>query len=405
MNFQNYFAAIVLLFLSVNLLGQEQQIMIPQIYEEALKKTTQRDMSFRVYPYVGAEIDVREMKELHPDLKIEDFVSIVPPHLDQFEEVSTLMTVVEDTHSDDLQLIIWLAGDYNTNHVTFYIDTYSSRNFKNAEKLNILGGKKPKKVNLYPFGKEGRTATEMFIRVPKTHGNELDKLVKTRKYKNRIYNKFAIGGFAGFGSGNVHHNYISTETNYPGWYDVVLSEKLLGMTASKYFGRFKIELKGTYQNIFQYTSYFKLRYAPPETTFTSNGVRVLKQNLRVETNQDRHSRHRLKLGLNVAPRIKLSNLMEIQPSVGYGYIFFLNEPYLANKHEGHIRSFDQEKTPFYEFGLNAEMTVGNNRALSIGFFYNIIDWQPVGYFESIEGVSLTRYYNGYNLSVGYTFGL
>lgn len=405
MSFQNIVLSIVFLFVCVNVSGQ-QTLIIPQNFDNALNQKKQVEVNLVVYPYVGSNIDVRDMKMKYPLLKVDDFVTIIPPDLSAYNTVSTLMTVVQDPESDKLALVIWLAGDYDTNDVTFLIDRNSSRSFIDAQKIKLKGGGKAKEVNLFPFGRTGRSAIKMFIKVPKKSEDELAGMIKTRKKsKQRIYNSFAIGATVGFGSGNVHHDYISTTTNFPGWYDVVLSEKLLGLTATKYFKSFKIEARGTYQNIFQYTSYFKLRYGEPEITFTDSGVRVVKENLRVDTNQDRHTRHRLKLGMLAAPRIKVGKLMEFQPSIGGGYIFFLNDPYLANKFEGNIKSFEQEKTPYLELGLNVEMTVGNKRSFSLGFFYNAIDWKPIGYFESIEGTSFTNTYRGYNLTLGYTYGL
>lgn len=395
----------VLFFTSVNLLGQQTTLIIPQTYEGALKNTKQLDVNLFAFPYEGSNIDVRDMKKKYPNLKVQDSITILPPNLSDFDEVSTLMSVVADTQSDSLALIIWLAGDYNTNDVTFFIDKNSSRSFKNAQKIQLKGGGKGKKVNVYPFGKIGRSPVEMFVKVPKNRGDELDELIKTRKYKNRITTEFGLGAFIGFGAGNMQHEYLSTETNFPGWYEVVLSEKIVGLSVAKYFRKFKIEARGTYQNIFQYTSYFRLRYGEREVFFSENGTRVINENVRVDTNRDRHTRHRLKLGLSAAPRFKLSKLMELQPYIGGGYILFFGDPYLANKFEGFLDPFQQPNTPFLDFGLNLETSVGYKQTLSIGFFYNIIDWQPVGYFEAIEGTNLNRSYRGYNFTVGYTFGL
>ena len=402
---QNYIIISLIMFAISSLAGQQQTIIVPQNYEEALHGTRQIAVDLRQYPYENNKIDVREMKRLYPGLKVKDHVIIRPPDLSNFQSTTTLMTVAKDPKSEDLELIIWLAGDYNTLDVTFFIDTYSSRDFSDAKQIKLKAGGKAKTAYIYPFGTDAREATEMLVRVPKLPGTDLEEFIKQRKYKKRIRSNFAIGAFAGFGSGKIHHDYTSTLTNFPGWYDVVLSEKLVGISISKYFQRFKIEAKGTYQNIFQYTSYFKLRYGEPEITFSSTGVRNVNENLRVETNQDRHTKHRFKAGLQIAPRFNLSPLMEIQPTIGAGYIFFRDEPYFANKFEGHIRSFEQEPTQFLEFGVNVEMTIGNEQSLSIGFFYNLIDWEPVGYFDTIEGVNLNNYYRGYNMSVAYTFGL
>lgn len=404
MNNHKLLTFFIFLFLSFNMFGQ-QTLIIPQNYEDALKRDKQEGVELFVFPYENVNIDVRDMKKRYPELNSEDFVRILPPNLSFYDDVSVLMAVVSDSRSDSTALIIWLAGNYQSNEVTFFIDKFSSRSFKNAQKIKLQGGGKAKKVHVYPFGKLGRSPVEMLVSVPKNRDDDLEKLINSRKYKNLMQNRFAIGGFLGFGSGSIHHDYISTETNFPGWYDVVLSEKLVGLSVSKYFKSFKLELRGTYQNIFQYTSYYKLRYDEPEVIFTANGGRYVNENLRVETNQDQHSKHRLKLGLLAAPRIKISKQMEIQPSIGGGYIFFLNEPYLANKFEGFIDAYEQPATQFLELGLNMEMSVGKQKSLTIGFFYNMIDWKPTGFYEAIEGTDINRHYRGYNMSVGYIMGI
>jgi len=382
-------------------------ILIPQTHEDLLKgdKIT-KNVQFFEYEFRSTKIDVRDMKKKYPDLVVEDFVEIIPPDLYAFGQVSILMAVVNEHKGEKAKLLIWFAGNYRTNNATFFIDDDFDRNYLNdSAPIHVSAGAKPTGIKVYPDGENSRPV-ELSIKIPKKKRKELSRYTEPiQKIKSKNSNNIVVGVYAGFGSGDVHHDYISTVTNFPGWYDGTLSEKHLGISIDKYFQKFKFGVNASYQNIFQYASHFKLRTGEREVIISPSGIRTVKENLITNTNIDEHASSRFELGLSTGFRIHLGPLMELQPTVNAGYLFYSGGQYLANRFENSYLRYDQKSDKFIEIGLEFDMVVGYQRSISVGFFYNNVDWNPEGFFDTIEGEDLNRHYRSFSFLLGYRFGL
>jgi len=382
-------------------------ILIPQSHEDAFRgEKTTTNVKFFEYTFKSTKIDVRDMKSKFPDLVEEDFVDVIPPDLSTFGQVSILMAVVNEYKIEKAKLLIWFAGNYKSNDVTFFVDEDFDRNYINdRDPITAKGGQKPKEIKVFPDGTDKRPI-ELYIKVPKKNKKQLNNQTKPiRKIKSKNAKNVVIGLYAGFGSGKVHHDYLSTVTNFPGWYDGTLSEKHLGITFDKYFSGFKLGVNAAYQDIFQYASHFKLRTAAREVTISPSGIRSVKENLLTQTNIDEHSSSRYELGLTAALRIHVGPLMEIQPTVNAGYLFYSSGEYLANRFDDSFLSYEHKRDKFIEVGVQFDMVVGYQKSLTLGFFLNSVDWSPEGFFESIEGEELKRHYRSFSFLLGYRFGL
>lgn len=384
--------------------GAFSQLNIPQLYDEKMNgEMNTTNVEFLAYPYQSSKIDLRDIKKRYPQLVIEDFIQIVPPILNGFNDETIVMGIIDKHLGSEAGLIIWIAGNYESNKVTFFIDENGDRNFLNDKKpMVVKGGRSPKSVEVFPYGKNN-ASRQLFVAVPKKAVTKKKRIKRLEKSKAKMLNNFSIGLLTQLGTAKLHHEYIKTKDNFPAWYDVNISEKQIGLTANYSLQSFRFGAIGTYQNIFQYTSYFKDRFAEPEI-INQGGSRIFRENIAEDPNRDIHSQHRFRLGLNAAYRLHLSRYSEFQPTIEAGAIYHGNGKYIANKHVEPQLAYDQVFSPFISYGGRFEFATGHHRTLAIGVMFGKVIWEPDGYFESFEGTEIQKSYNNWSIDIGYHFG-
>jgi len=386
--------------------GAVSQLVIPQLYDDKLAsgKTTE-DVQFFSYPYVSSKVDVRNMKSRFPGLRINNFIEIIPPDVNRFNDVSLLMGVF-DYRTENPALIIWVVGNYESNEATFFIDEYNDHNFLNdKEPVVIEGGQDPVKVEIYPYG-EGSLMREMWIAIPK---QKKKKLAKVKKEKTKLLNQLSVGPIIGFSSAEIfwerpNNNVYNGQSGFANWYDVDLLEKEIGLNVNYNLRFLRLGITGTYQNINQYTSFFTEQFGPRERVRSGNTI-VVRENTSSDPNLDLHSSNRFKLVGNVGIRLHLGTYVEVQPTVGFGYIYYLNGEYIANKFSEPQTSFTHKKDEVLDIGLRFEFTTGYKTAFFFGANFTSIFWDPEGYFNSLPTQVTESYYRSWNGFVGMHFSL
>ena len=394
----------IVLFICLDLTGQERQIVIPQQIEESIRgKKRVEDVSFYIYPHISNHIDVKHIKNIYPKLVIDDYVDIITPDLSRYGTTNLLMAVIQ-TSRDELKLVIWIVANYNTNYITFFIDETLDRSYVNdPAPVLILAGAEPHPISIYPYGKED-VVQSLNLAIPERKYSRKAKKITSLKPKVKLRNKFAIGVNASVGIAALKYTYDNNVTGFPAWYDVNLMEKQIGLNATYYHPSFKVGLLALYQNVFQYTSTFNVRIDNPEIIRVGN-QRITRTNVDVATNRDQHSKNRLQLGLQLAYRMHIGPSIEIQPLVGYGITNFLSNEYVVNKFDDDLLPFNHSNDKYWETGIQFEFATGVYKAMSLGFVYRSLDWSPDGYYESFDGTNLNKSYNSWNMTIGYTIGL
>lgn len=395
------------LFLMANISYSQQTILVPQQYEESLKEhRALDDLEFLAYPFVSDSIDTRDFKRRYPSIKAPDFIKVKLPDLRKFEEVTVLMGLIEGSKRNPSQLIIWLAGDHHTNKVTFFIDETLDRNFRNDSRpIVIHGGKAPKKVTIYPYGKNGLPHT-LFLAVPKKAPLAQKKINQARsKTNSKINNRFALSIHAGAGSGKLTYDFDNLVTGFQTWYQVKFTEKNVSMTLSYSLKYLRVGILADFQNSFYYTSYLNIRTDFPRVDVNpTTGQRIVYENVDTRINRDNHSNNRIQWGAFAALRLHITRTIEIQPTFTIGKTNYQPDHYTPRV-EMPEQTFDLNSPKFMEGGLRAEFAMRNNNAVYIGFAVNKIWWQPNDYFEtSFEQENLSTRLVTYKGFVGYQYG-
>ncbi len=384
--------------------GAFSQLNIPQLYDEKLTgEMNTTNVEFLAYPYQSSKIDLRDIKKRYPQLVIDDYIQVIPPVMDGFNDATIVMGVIDKHLGSEAGLVIWLAGNYESNKVTFFIDENGDRNFLNDKKpMVVKGGRNPKSVEVYPYGKNN-ASRQLFVAVPRKAVTKKKRIKRLEKSKAKMYKNFSVGLIVQLGTAKLHHDYIKDKDDFLAWYDVNISEKQIGLSANYNFRNFRLGGIGTYQNIFQYTSYFKDRFAEPEV-INQGGSRIFRENVAENPNRDIHSQHRFRMGLNAAYRFHLGRFSEFQPTIEAGTIYHGNGKYIANKHVKPQLTYDQVFSSFLSYGGRFEFATGRYRSLALGVMFGKVIWEPEGYYESFEGTELQKSYNNWSIDIGYHYG-
>lgn len=375
------------LFLFVGQLLFSQQITIPQFYEDKIgNKSMESNVEFYAYPYTSNQIDLRTFKKIYPTFEAPDYITIQAPDLSTNEGAMVLLGLLDRGKDGANSLVIWVAADYFSREVTFYIDRDMDRNyFNDGPAVTLKAGQRKQRVIIKPYG-ENSLSRELFLSVPRDQARKMIGGVDEQK-KQKITNQFAIGGHAGFGSGSLTYEYDNLDTGFPAWYTVNMTEKDFGVNLSYNFSKFKVGLDATYQNIFYYTSYLNIRIDNPEIRIDPNtGRSTIVENVAVNRNKDIHAKNRIQWGLSVAYRIHIGSV-EIQPTILGGITTYLPDTYTPD-FSFEEKAYAYSNGAFLEGGLRAEFATGNGGAFFLGIHANKTWWQPEGYFESLNHENL-----------------
>ena len=393
---------LVLVFASAILIAQERQVMLPTTFDSKLLDSEDlKDVSFYYYKFQSPKVDIRHFKTLYPTLQVPDYIDIKMPTLGTFQDTVVLMGVIGDAVNEN-DLIIWLAGDYETNKVTFYVDRTLDRRFDNdGPPLIIKASQGPVKVIIKPIGKASRK--ELYLAVAKKDESTFRKVLGLKNWKEKIQKQFSIELYAGMGVGDISYNYNNTETGFPAWYDVSLSSKNLGAFINYEFPKIKIGLGVQYMNMFYYTSYTNVRFDEPEIAFTSMG-QVTIDNVRVDRNLEIQPSNIFQYSLLGAYKIKVNKYAEIQPTIIAGVTQFSPQEFVPDRRESEI-GYPMKNNRFFDLGIRAEFTVAKRKAIFFGFSFNKIFWEADGFKESLPQQNFQSQYQTYKGLFGYRFAI
>lgn len=360
----------------------------------------QEHISFIAYPYNGAEIDLRDYKKRTPQLNVPDFITINPPDLVFYDNMTVLIGWIKANGQSEESLIIWLADNYETNEVTFYLDKKLSRDFeKDAEVLKISSNDKPVQV-IIDSDKSNAQSQELWLSVPE----KIVETVKVKKNKSKIQNQFSAGFQAGVGFGGLSYIYDNLDKGFPTWYSINYTEKNLGLSLSYNTSHLRFTLNGSYQNVYYYTSYLNVQFDEPETKFVpSIGRYKTIDNVQVDSNHDRHPNHHFQYSATIAARLFLLKGVEIQPLITVGQTVYSPGIYEGDRYE-ESHQFELTPNTFFETGMRFEFLSGTQKSIFIDVLYNRSQWKPKGFFESVPHENLDVDNATWKIVFGYRFG-
>lgn len=367
-------------FYGTMLFSQELQVMIPvQIDKQINSKETNSEIEFYEMKYSSDSINLKSLKKIYKNLDVPDYIKIEAPDLSGFNDTMVLLAAIDNQESEN-ELIIWLAGNYQTNKVSFFIDRTLDRNFNNDGKPTIIKSKQGNvKVEFKPRGKKLRSS--VFLAVPKKSEQSMAmQQIRVSKRKERILDQFSLEFMAGVGVGKLNYNFNNTQTGFPYWYDVKFSAKNLGLMLNYDTNKLKFGLGVQYYNFFYFTSYTNRQYAPYDEA-TGSATDLLNA---IETNRniDEQPTTLLQYSALLAYKIKLSSVASLQPNIVAGFSHYLPANYYPNRIET-LNEFKFDLQTFIELGLRIEFVVGKDRSVFLGFSVNGYDWTPVGFVESL----------------------
>ncbi len=381
-----------------------QQITIPQLYEDKIgKETMESAIDFYTYRYTSNKIDLRTFKKIHPNLNVPDFIEINAPDLSENKGAMVLLGLLDNGKDQLNSIVVWIAANYFSKEVTFFVDPNMDRNYYNDGPAIVLKpGQRKQKIKIMPNGNEALTR-ELYLQVPRDRAQMLG-YGDAKVGKRKISNQLAIGMHAGFGSGSLEYDYDNLDTGFPTWYTVNVTEKDVGLNLTYNFPKFIIGINATYQNIFYYTSYLNVRVANPELRIDpSSGREILIDNVDIDRNKDIHAKNRLQWGLMAAYRFHLGS-MEIQPLLIGGVTTYMPSRYTPDfSFEEQVFSYSSDL--FLEGGIRAEFTTGNGGAFFLGVHGNHTWWEPKGYFESLNQKNLNIRFMVWKGVLGYRMAI
>lgn len=386
--------------------GNQQILVLPdQIADKRKGKESTSEVKFLEYPYQGERIDLRDFKKNHPLLVAPDFVTIKAPDLAGFGQLNVLIGLIEDVKPDFNAVVIWITATDQSQEVSFFLDHNLDRNFKkDLEIIKLNHRDAPYKVTIKP--KRGDIPTQvLYIKIPKPKPEPKNKrsVSNLKKQKAKLVNKLAIGAQAGVGIGNLYYEFDNLAKGYPTWYDVNYSQKGAGLHISYNTYRFRLELAGTFQNHFYYTSYRNIRFGEPVFPEPGSSIAVI-DNVQVDRNLDEHDRNYFEYSATLGIRFHLSPGMDLQPYFGVGQLAALSGEYVGDRRIGEAGIHELPASTFYQGGIRFNFTTGYYQSLFIDLAYQNLLWRPKGFFEEFEFENLDIDNQIFKFSIGYRFG-
>ena len=384
-------------------LAQTPSVIIPKRFNSKLVEGhVKRDIKFHTMAYTSPEIDMREIKRKYLARTIPDQITITPPDLSKFKGTVVLIGVLNEKSPTETDILIWLAGDYYSKKVTFFVDEDYDRNFLNDGKPVVMKpGDDPQLIELMPWGEEASQWT-MWLSVERDQD-----LAAINKLKNmqRIGDQMSIAIFGGMDSGKLTYDYDNLDTGFPTWYHVNTTGKNIGLQLSYDFPRFRIGAGMTYQNVFFWTSYLNIRLDEPEERFSAvTGQTYTIPNVNTLRSIDQHAKHRLQFAGHLTYKLPLSRTFDVQPTIGGGFITHRPSKYYPNRFRD-TSQVPHDNNKFLEGGLLFEFTSGRKKAFFAGVLVHKVWWEPTGYFESLNQQNLQTKFVSWKAVVGHRIGI
>ncbi len=394
-------------FLLVSQLGLAQTLVLPyDIADKRTGKTQIQQVTFYAYPYQNENIDLRDFKRREPRLQAPDFMMIKGPELMGRKNLTVLIGLIEGVESNEDALIIWLAADYETNNITFFLDNNLDRVFNEKDRFFKLSSTDAAVVVTVKPEKGNIPAQKLSLKVPHQKAEYKDTSTPNSRSKRKlkIINKLAIGLNVGVGVGSLSYRYDNLDIGFPTWYDVNLTEKSVGATLSYNLRYLRFAISANYENTFTYTSYLNFRFDEPEERINSTtGPRII-ENVSVDRNLDKHSTHHFQYAMTLGLRLHPTKGMEFQPFVTVGQINYMSGQYSSNRYTDDML-FDLPSRYFYDLGLRVEFTTAAYQAFYLDLIYQNRFWRPEGFFELIPHNNLEISNQIWKMTFGYRFGL
>lgn len=384
--------------------GNQNVLVLPdQLADKRKGKESTTYIDFLEYPYQGERIDLRDFKKNHPLLVAPDFVTIKTPDLTGFGQLNILIGMIENVKPDFNAVVIWITATNQDQEVTFFLDSNLDRNFiKDLDILKLDYRDAPRKVTIKP--KRGDIPTqELYIKIPKPEPKKKTREDFVKKEKAKLVNKLAIGVQAGVGLGNLYYEFDNLEKGFPTWYDVNYSQKGAGLHLSYNTYRLRLELAGTFQNHFYYTSYRNIRFGEPIFPEPGSSIAVI-DNVQVDRNLDEHDINYFEYSVTLGIRFHLSSGMDIQPFVSMGKLAALSGNYVGDRRVGEAGEYEMPASTFYQGGIRFNFTTGYYQSLFIDLAYQNLMWRPTGFFEQFQFENLDINNQIFKFSIGYRFG-
>jgi len=347
--------------------AQVLDMILPPIVADKQQGTNlmQEEFQFVAYPYEGRQINLTNFKRKYPKLQAPDFVTISPPDINFYTEKYVLVGLIPGVPATEDALVMLLAVNYESERVTFWIDTNNDRDFNIGTKVvRLVRGQNPLPIKITSITAHF-TDQELSISLPEKIEKKFNRLKKTTK----IINSLAVDVFAGAGGGNLNYQFDNLTTGFPSWYDVPLAEKGIGAAISYNFKNIRLGLTGTYLNTSAYTSVLKNQFDVPERrTDPASGREFFVDRVEVRRNADQHTNKKIQYAALIGYRIHPSPSTEIQPFVSYGRTAFLPAEYRARR-GGEESVYELGPSTFYQAGLRFEFAVGAKRACFLDLTY------------------------------------
>ncbi len=318
---------------------------------------TYNEFEFYLLDYRSSTIDLRSLK-FQAGYNIPSSVDIIPPNLEDFDHTVVLIGLTGTPMNP--KMIIWLAGNYRKNTITFFVDQDQDRNFNNDLKpIRMSRGKPPVEIMITP--KKGSPST-LWLTAPAER-------VQSNAKHPAVYHRFVLGAHIGAGSGDLI--YKAEDDIRPGnTYEVNTTEKSFGLSFLRYTSYFIYGVRATFQNHYNYASYNS--GAP-----SNQGV-----------NRDIHPRNKVQFGFEGAGRVILGRRVEFHPVFRTGLTQYIKPTYKPNRYRD--ESYRLGLSPYFEYGARLEFVIGRNQLFNVTWSTNRQEWKPKGFPGTSGDRALSR---------------
>ncbi len=369
--------------------GSVEPVSSEEFQIQLMKGNSQvSDVEFFKINYRTSTIDLRELRSMG-NADIPESIVIIPPKLSSFDHVTTIIGIIRS--QDKPKVIVVLAGNYDSNSTTFFLDSDQDRDFTNdINRFRVNSADQPREVDLSINGQ----AFKMTLQSVKP-----DKKANHSKIENQL----SLALFIGVGSGTLDYSYDDLTIGYPGTYGVKTSEKNLGVSLGYDFATFAFGASIVAQNNFFYTSLLTVQNGPPFYRNVANRS-LLVEDIDQLFNEDSHPKNKLQWSLYALYKIKLSKSIDIQPILRAGQISYFNAEYIRIEDDPN-EVYEMPNSFFYGYGVRAEFVIGPSKAFYVDYSIDRLNWEPRDFLRNNEHANFTQSYQVGKVNLGYRFAL